>query len=182
MTWACSLSAASAWTLKASAHSASATLELLPLIIEAQKARRGHGIDGPLGHADGPGVRLFHQFLAGHEVGVAAQQDIGSAAGHVGGDGDHAEPSGLGHDFGLALVELGVEHDVAHALALQDAGKQFALLDGGCADEDGLLFLMQDGDVVGDGFIFFLGGAIDDVGFSMRNIGLLVGMTTISSL
>ena len=32
---------------------------------------------------------------------VAAEHDVGAAAGHVGGDGDHARPAGLGHDLGL---------------------------------------------------------------------------------
>jgi hypothetical protein len=30
---------------------------------------------------------------------VAAEHDVGAAAGHVGGDGDHARPSGLGDDL-----------------------------------------------------------------------------------
>jgi hypothetical protein len=41
---------------------------------------------------------------------VAAQHDVGAAARHVGGDGDHPGAAGLGHDLGLAGVLLGVEH------------------------------------------------------------------------
>jgi hypothetical protein len=41
---------------------------------------------------------------------VAAQHDVGAAAGHVGGDGDHLRPAGLGHDLGLLGMLLGVEH------------------------------------------------------------------------
>ena len=55
---------------------------------------------------------LLHQLLAGHELRIAAQQNIGAAAGHVGGDGHHPQPPGLGHNLRLALVELGVQHHV----------------------------------------------------------------------
>ena len=58
-------------------------------------------------------------FLLGHEFGIAAQQNVGAAAGHVGGDGDRALASGLGHDLGFLLVVLGIQHDVLHALFLQ---------------------------------------------------------------
>ncbi len=95
---------------------------------------------------------------------VAAEQDVGTAAGHVGGDGDHAEASGLGDDLGFLLVELGVEDDVADALALEDVAEEFGLFDAGGADQDGLLFLVELGDLVGDGEVFFLRGAVDDVG------------------
>src|SRR6185437_8229567 len=37
----------------------------------------------------------------GEEVDVAAQHDVGTAAGHVGGDGDGAAPAGLGDDAGF---------------------------------------------------------------------------------
>ena len=43
-------------------------------------------------------------------VGVAAELDVGAAAGHVGGDGDRARHAGLGDDEGLLLVEAGVQH------------------------------------------------------------------------
>ena len=108
-------------------------------------------------------MRLLDEVLAGHEVGVAAEQDVGTAAGHVGGDGDHAEAAGLGDDLGFLLVELGVEDDVPDALALEDLGEQLGLLDRGGADQDGLLLLVQARDLVGDGEVLFLRGAVDDV-------------------
>jgi hypothetical protein len=43
-------------------------------------------------------------------VEVAAEHDVGTAAGHVGGDGDGAGLAGAGDDAGLALVLLGVQH------------------------------------------------------------------------
>ena len=41
-----------------------------------------------------------------------AEHDVGTAAGHVGGDGDRARATGLGDDLRFALVLLGVEHFV----------------------------------------------------------------------
>ena len=59
--------------------------------------------------------------LARYSV-VAAQLDVGAAAGHVGGDGDRAQLTGLGHDLGLLFVMLGVQDLVRDALSLQHTG------------------------------------------------------------
>ncbi len=53
---------------------------------------------------------FFAHLGLGHELGVAAQHDIGTTACHVGGDGDGALFTGLRHDLGFALVVLGVQH------------------------------------------------------------------------
>ena len=45
-------------------------------------------------------------------VEIAAELDVGAAAGHVGGDGHRAGPPGLGDDVGLLLVVAGVQHAV----------------------------------------------------------------------
>ena len=50
--------------------------------------------------------------LARHELGVAAEQDVGAAAGHVRGDRHRAEAAGLRHDLGFLRVELRVQDDV----------------------------------------------------------------------
>src|SRR5581483_7601527 len=98
-------------------------LKLLALVVEAQKSGRGHGIDSAFGSADGARLAALYQLLAGHELGIAAEQNVGAAAGHVGGDRHHAQPASLRYDLRLALMELGIEHHVPHAFALQDAGK-----------------------------------------------------------
>ncbi len=60
--------------------------------------------------------------MAGEPLGVAAEQDVDAASGHVGGDGDRAEATGLGDDLGFTGVLLGVEHLVLDAaLAHQPA-------------------------------------------------------------
>ena len=67
---------------------------------------------------------LSDQVLAGHEVGVAAEEDVGATASHVGGDRDHADTAGLSDDLCFLLVELGVENDVADAFTLEDLTEQ----------------------------------------------------------
>ena len=59
----------------------------------------------------------FLQVVAREVLGVAAEHDVRAAACHVGGDGHGAELAGLGDDLRLALVLLGVQHVVRHALA-----------------------------------------------------------------
>ena len=49
------------------------------------------------------------ELLADAHVGVAAELDVGAAAGHVGGDGDRARHAGLGDDVGFLLVVARVE-------------------------------------------------------------------------
>ncbi len=66
---------------------------------------------------------LLHALLLGHEFRIAAEQNVSAAAGHVGGDGDHALASGLGDDLGFALVILGIQHDVLDPFFLQQLGK-----------------------------------------------------------
>src|ERR1700732_529460 len=59
--------------------------------------------DFALGHAQLLRDSLLDQFLLSHELGIAAEQNVRAAAGHVGRDRDHALASGLGDDFGFAL-------------------------------------------------------------------------------
>src|SRR5699024_3037948 len=69
----------------------------------------GQGVLGSVGVQQLLAELLFAHLGLGHELGVAAQHDIGTTAGHVGGDGDGALFAGLGHDLGLTLVVLGVQ-------------------------------------------------------------------------
>ena len=47
--------------------------------------------------------------LADAHVDIAAELNVGAAAGHVGGDGDRAGHAGLGDDEGFLLVIAGVQ-------------------------------------------------------------------------
>ncbi len=57
---------------------------------------------------------------------IAAELDVGAAAGHVGGDGDGAGHAGIGDDVGFLLVIAGVEDlDVLDALLAAAARPAF---------------------------------------------------------
>ncbi|CAN4048641.1 hypothetical protein EJMLMN_EJMLMN_09525, partial [Dysosmobacter welbionis] len=84
------------------------------------------------------GVAGLHQVCPGQVLGVAAQHDIGAAAGHVGGHGDGAELARLGHDLRFLLMVLGVQQVVLDALPGQQAAEQLVLLNGHGTHQHGL--------------------------------------------
>ena len=90
-------------------------------------------------------------FSAGEPLGVAAEQDVDAATGHVGGHGDGVQPTGLGDDLRLTGVLLGVEHLVGDAALGEQARQVLALRDADRADQHRLAALVLLGDVVGDG-------------------------------
>ena len=85
----------------------------------------------------GPGLHLAELVLDA-EVDIAAELDVGAAAGHVGGDGDRAEAARLGDDMRLLLVIAGVQHLVLDLRLLEIFGEQLRLLDRDGADQDRL--------------------------------------------
>ena len=93
------------------------------------------GVSGRLLHH-----ALLHAFaeqlLACKEIRVAAQQYIGTSAGHVGGYGHVAVFTGLGYYLCLACVELGIQHLMLYPPHVQHMGKHFALFDGYGSNED----------------------------------------------
>ena len=70
------------------------------------------------------GNLLGERLLPGHELGVAAEQNVGPSAGHVGGDGHRPLTAGLGHELGFLGVVLRVEDHVFVGAA---AGRRAAL-------------------------------------------------------
>ena len=94
---------------------------------------------------------------------VAAQHDVGAAAGHVGGDGDHLRPAGLRHDVGFARMLLGVEHLVRQLLLVQQLVDDFGVLDRGGADQHRLAALVAVADVLDGRFVLFARGLVDAV-------------------
>jgi hypothetical protein len=92
------------------------------------------GVDLGAGLAGGLGIDLG----ARHELRVAAQDDVGSTAGHVGRDGDRALAAGLRDHVGLALVLLGIEHAVRDAFLAQQRRHDLGFLDADRADQHGL--------------------------------------------
>ena len=109
------------------------------------------------------GQALILQALAHQLVGVAAQQDVGATAGHVGGNGHGAVASGLGNDMGLALVMLGVEDLVCDAALGKGGGQLLGALDGDGAHQDRLALGVASLDVVGNGVVLGLNGAVHQV-------------------
>ena len=71
-------------------------------------------------------------------VGIAAQQNVGAAAGHIGRDGDRALASGLRHDMGFALMVFGVQNLMPHAHLLQQSREPLGFFDGNGADQNRL--------------------------------------------
>ncbi len=103
------------------------------------------------------------QLRLGEVVGVAAELDVRTTAGHVGGHGHRALAAGLGDDRRLALVVLGVEHLVLDAALAELLREVLRLLDGRGADEDRLALLVLLGDVVDDRLELGDLGAVDQV-------------------
>lgn len=72
-----------------------------------------------------PGLDIGQLLLDAH-VGVAAELDVGAAAGHVGGDRDRAGDAGLRDDIGFLFVIAGVQHlELGEAALLQHIGEKF---------------------------------------------------------
>jgi hypothetical protein len=101
--------------------------------------------------------------LLGQVLDVAAEHDVHAAAGHVGGDGDGAEPAGLGDDVRLAFVVLGVEDRVLDAALVQQPRDPLGLLDGDGADQDRLALAVAVGDLVDQRVELGRLGLVDDV-------------------
>jgi hypothetical protein len=109
------------------------------------------------------GHPLLQASLLGHELGVAAEQDVRAAPGHVGGNRDHSLTAGLRHDIRLALVLLGVQDLVLNPHPLETGGQLFRLLDGDGAHQHGLALLLAGFDLLGGVAEFLFFGAVDDV-------------------
>src|SRR5207247_6446392 len=89
----------------------------LPERCRALPGRRGRRVE-----------TLLPEDLLREEVWVAAEQDVGAAARHVGRDRDGALAAGLGDDLGLALVVLGVQDLVADPALLGELRQLLGLL------------------------------------------------------
>ena len=121
-----------------------------------------------LGVAGGLGDQLvgeagLAQVVLGHVLGVAAQHDIRTAAGHVGGHGDGAVLTGLCHDLRLTLVVLGVQQVVLDALAGQHLAQQLVLLDGDGAHQHRLALGVALLHLADDGVVLAVFGLVDGV-------------------
>ena len=104
---------------------------------------------------------FLRQLLSDAHVGIAAELDVGAAAGHVGGDGHRAHPPGLGDDVRLLLVVAGVEDLVRHALGLEQVREVLGLLDRDRADQDRLGLGVRGLDLLDDRVVLLARAAVD---------------------
>ena len=101
--------------------------------------------------------------LPRHVLGVAAEQDVGAAAGHVGGDRDVVLAAGLRDDLGFLRVVLRVQHDVLDAALLEQRRQPLRLLDRDGADQRRPARRLLLEDVVDDRLVLLALGPVDEV-------------------
>ncbi len=116
-------------------------------------------------------VALFAHTLFGEIFGVAAEQDIRSAARHIGCYGDGVEPARLRYYFGFALVVFGVEYVVFNAVSSQQTGNFFRTLYRYRTDKYGLTGCMAFHNFVYDSALFAFHGRV----YHIRQIHALYG-------
>ncbi len=128
-------------------------------------------LQGRLGGDLDAQAALFVAPAVDTHVHIAAQLDVGAAAGHVGGDGDRARYAGVGHDGGFLLMIAGVQHLVRDAdpgfavlfepVLGQHRRQGFGLFDRNRADQDRLAAPMAVLDLKQDRLVLLAFGAID---------------------
>ena len=99
----------------------------------------------PLGADDGKTARLFH---------FGCQLDVGTAAGHVGGDGHLARTSGFGDDLRFQLVLFGVQYVMFDAAQLEHAAQKFRYFDRGGTHEHRTALFDEFDDLLDHGVYF----------------------------
>ena len=92
----------------------------------------------------------FRQFVFGQVFRVAAEQNVGAAAGHVCGDRDSAFFTGLRDNLRFFFMLLGVQNRMTNAAALEHTGQQLALFNGNGADKNRLPFFVTGDDLLDD--------------------------------
>jgi len=108
-------------------------------------------------------AELFDRFGFFGSAGVSAQHDVGSPAGHVGGDGHGPFPSRLADDLGFLLVIFGVEDLVRHPFAAEDPRQLFRFFDGSRSHQHRLAAFPMVLDLLHDGGVLLVLGPEDTV-------------------
>ena len=120
-------------------------------------------------------VALLPHALFGEVFGVAAEQNVRAAAGHVGGDGDGAEPARLRYDLCLARVVFGVEYVVLYAVAAEQAGDLLRPVYRYGTNQDGLTVGVAVDDLLHYGLLFALHRGEDLIGIVYALNGSVCG-------
>ena len=111
---------------------------------------------------------VFAQFLIFvDELGlffhIAAQHDVGTSTGHIGGDGDGTRTTGLRDDVRFAFVLFGVQNIVRNLRLCEQIGQQFRGFNRGRTNQCRLTALHAVFDVFNHRLEFFLCRAIDQI-------------------
>ena len=110
------------------------------------------------------GQALLAQLVLCHVFGVAAQHDVGAAAGHVRRNGHGAQMARLRDDLGFFFMVLGVQDVVRDALALEHLRKKLGFFNGDRADQNRLALGVAFLDLGDDGTVFACLGLINNIG------------------
>ncbi len=107
------------------------------------------------------GSRVFQ--IGDLDFPVAAQQDVGTTTGHVGGDGQRTRTTGLRNDFRFLFVELGVQNLVLDAFLVEQIGHVLGSFDGRRTDQYRTVFRDAGLDVGDDGGVLLFRRQVDQV-------------------
>ena len=132
------------------------------------------GLFDPCPDLIGVGIGVCGDGFHDLELDIAAQFDIGSATGHVGGDGHRAQLAGIGDDLRLLFVLAGVQDAVFDLGFGQHLGQEFGFFDGGRAHQNRLPGFVGFANFFDNRLVFFARGAIDRVMFVLsghRHVG-----------
>ena len=108
-------------------------------------------------------IDLVLEFIPREILGVATENDVRAATGHVGRDRHRIHPARLGDDFRFTFVILRVQDVVLHAVASQLAAQLFRVLDRHGAEQHGAAGLVNLFDLIDDGVPLLGFCAIDRV-------------------
>ena len=107
--------------------------------------------------------KLFFRQTFRQMFGIAAEHDVRSAPGHIGGDRHGLVPSGLRDDVRLAFVIFGVQDLMGDPLLLEYFRKHFGFLDGDGAYQNRLAALMEFFNLGDNGVKFLFDRFVDAV-------------------
>src|SRR5690554_7311990 len=96
-------------------------------------------------------------------VPAAAEDDVGTTPGHVGGDGHGAGATGLGDDLRFFLMVLGVQYLVGNPFPLQQVGDHLGGFDRGGTHQHRTATFHAALDVRDDGRELLVDGQVDQV-------------------
>ena len=113
--------------------------------------------------ADADGAQMLADIIVGHGLGIAAEQDVGTTAGHVGRDGHGTLATRLCNDLGLTLMVLGIQNLMVDAALGEDGRQALRAIDRRGAHQAGLTRGVALGHVIGHRSELGVNRLIDEV-------------------